>query len=126
MRRWNHDKGLKLIGDVAAANDFGAKYFLAMPKCHCNPVDPEAMALLQEISGGRRPLNAGGRTTTYGGCGTSSSRISTTLHGGTGLMTATTTTFRCCPFRIPTSAFRKRDVELREKLALVTGVDRLW
>jgi hypothetical protein len=30
MRRRNPDKGLKLIGDVAAAEDSGAKYFLAM------------------------------------------------------------------------------------------------
>jgi hypothetical protein len=36
MRRWNPDKGLKLIGD-AAAEDFDAKYFLAMLKYHCNP-----------------------------------------------------------------------------------------
>jgi hypothetical protein len=32
------------------------------------------------------------------------------LRGRTGLMTATTTTFGCCPFRIPTSAFGQRDV----------------
>jgi hypothetical protein len=51
MRRQNPDKGLKLIGDAAAAEDSGAKYFLAMLKYRCNPVDPEAMALLQEISG---------------------------------------------------------------------------
>jgi hypothetical protein len=53
-RRWNPDKGLKLIGDVAA-QDSGAKYFLVMLKYHCNPADPEAMALLQEISGGPSP-----------------------------------------------------------------------
>jgi hypothetical protein len=45
MRRQNPDKGLKLIED-AAAEDSGAKYFLAMLKYHCNPADPEAMALL--------------------------------------------------------------------------------
>jgi hypothetical protein len=56
MRRRNHDKGLKLIGDAAAAEDSGAKYFLAMLK---SPADPEAMALLQEISGGPSPLTAG-------------------------------------------------------------------
>jgi hypothetical protein len=55
MRRRNPDKGLKLIGDAAAAEDSGAKYFLAMLKYHCNPADPEAMALLQEISGGPSP-----------------------------------------------------------------------
>jgi hypothetical protein len=54
MRRRNPDKGLKLIGD-AATEDSGAKYFLAMLKYRCNPVDPEAMALLQEISGGLSP-----------------------------------------------------------------------
>jgi hypothetical protein len=54
MRQRNPDKGLKLIGD-AAAEDSDAKYFLAMLKYHCNPMDPEAMALLQEISGGPSP-----------------------------------------------------------------------
>jgi hypothetical protein len=96
MRRQNPDKGLKLIGD-AAAEDSGSKYFLAMLKYRCNPADPEAMALLQEISGGLRPLTAVGRTPTCGGCATSLSKISTTLCGGTGLMTVTTTTFHCCP-----------------------------
>jgi hypothetical protein len=55
MRRRNPDKGLKLIGDVAAAEDSGAKYVLAMLKYRCNPADPEAMALLHEISGGPSP-----------------------------------------------------------------------
>jgi hypothetical protein len=54
MRRRNPDKGLKLIRD-AAAQDSGAKYFLATLKYRCNPADPEAMALLQEISGGPSP-----------------------------------------------------------------------
>jgi hypothetical protein len=54
MRRWNPNKGLKLIGD-AAAEDSGAKYFFVMPKYRCNPTDPKAMALLQEISGGPSP-----------------------------------------------------------------------
>jgi hypothetical protein len=49
MRRRNPDKGLKLIRDAAAAEDSGAKYFLAMLKYRYNPADPEAMALLQEI-----------------------------------------------------------------------------
>jgi hypothetical protein len=58
LMRWrNPDKGLKLIGDAATAEDSGAKYFLAMLKYRCNPVDPEAMALLQEISGGPSPPN---------------------------------------------------------------------
>jgi hypothetical protein len=55
MRRRNPDKGLKLIGDAAAVEDCGAKYFLAMLKYRCNPADPEAMALLQEISGSPSP-----------------------------------------------------------------------
>jgi hypothetical protein len=57
MRQRNPDKGLKLIGDAAAAEDSGAKYFLAMLKYRRNPPDPEAMALLQEISGGLSPLD---------------------------------------------------------------------
>jgi hypothetical protein len=55
MRRRNPDKGLKLVGDAAAAEDSSAKYFLAMLKYRCNPADPNAMALLQEISGGPSP-----------------------------------------------------------------------
>jgi hypothetical protein len=54
MRRRNPDKGLKLIGD-ASAEDTGVKYFLAMLKYHYNLAGPEAMALLQEISGGLSP-----------------------------------------------------------------------
>jgi hypothetical protein len=56
MIRRNPDKGLNLIGD-AAAKDSGAKYYLAMLKYRCNPVDPEAMALHLEISGGPSPPN---------------------------------------------------------------------
>jgi hypothetical protein len=56
LMRWqNPDKGLKLIGDAAVAEDSGAKYFLAMLKYRCNPADPEATTLLQEISGGLSP-----------------------------------------------------------------------
>jgi hypothetical protein len=55
MRQRNPDKGLKLIGDAAATEDSGAKYFLAMLKYRCNPADPEAMALLQESAAARRP-----------------------------------------------------------------------
>jgi hypothetical protein len=55
MRHQNPDKGLKLIGDAAAAEDSGAKYFLAILKYRCNPADPEAMALLQKISGSPSP-----------------------------------------------------------------------
>jgi hypothetical protein len=54
MTRRNPDEDLKLIGD-AAAEDSGAKYFLAMMKYRCNSADPEAMALLQAISGGPSP-----------------------------------------------------------------------
>jgi hypothetical protein len=46
MRRQNPDKGLKLIGDGATAEDSSNKYFLALLKYRCNPADPEAMALL--------------------------------------------------------------------------------
>jgi hypothetical protein len=46
MRQQNPDKGLKLIGDAATAEDSGVKYFLAMLKYRCNSTDPEAMALL--------------------------------------------------------------------------------
>jgi hypothetical protein len=46
MRLRNPDKGPKLIGDAAAAEDSGVKYFLAMLKYRCNPADPEVMALL--------------------------------------------------------------------------------
>jgi hypothetical protein len=56
MRRWNPDKGLKFNRD-AAAEDSGAKYFLAMLKYRYNPADPESMALLQEISGCTSPPN---------------------------------------------------------------------
>jgi hypothetical protein len=55
MRRRNPDNGLKLIGDADTAEDSGAKCFLAMLKYRCNLADPEAMALLQEISGGSSP-----------------------------------------------------------------------
>jgi hypothetical protein len=54
MKRWNPDKSLMLIKD-AAVEDSGVKYFLAMLQYRCNPADPEAMALLQEISGGPSP-----------------------------------------------------------------------
>jgi hypothetical protein len=54
MRRRNPNKGLKLIRDVVA-EDSSAKYFLALLKYRCNPADPEAMALLWEISGGPSP-----------------------------------------------------------------------
>jgi hypothetical protein len=54
MRQRNPDKGLKLIGD-AADEDYGAKYFLAILNYRCNLADPEAMALLQEISGNPSP-----------------------------------------------------------------------
>jgi hypothetical protein len=55
MRWRNTDKGLKLIGDAAAAEDSGAKYVLAMLKYRYNQADPEAMALLQEIRGSSSP-----------------------------------------------------------------------
>jgi hypothetical protein len=54
MRRRNPDKGLKLIGDAAAV-DSGAKCFFPMLKYRCNPADPKAMTMLQEISDGPSP-----------------------------------------------------------------------
>jgi hypothetical protein len=54
MRRRNPNNGLKLVRD-AAAEDSGEKYFLAILKYRCNPVDPEAITLLHEISGGPSP-----------------------------------------------------------------------
>jgi hypothetical protein len=54
MRRRNPHKGLNLIGD-ATTQDSGAKYFLVMLKYRCNPAEPEAMELLQKISGGPSP-----------------------------------------------------------------------
>jgi hypothetical protein len=99
MRRRNPDKGLKLIGDATAAEDSDAKYFLAMLKYRCTRRTPKPWHYSRKSAVDRRPLTAGGRTTTCGGCATLSSRISTTLRGGTGLMTATTTTFRCYPSR---------------------------
>jgi hypothetical protein len=56
MKRWNPDKGLKVDGD-AAVKDSDVKYFLVMLKYHCNPANPEAMALLHKISGGLCPPN---------------------------------------------------------------------
>jgi hypothetical protein len=108
MRRRNPDKGLKLVGE-ATAKESGAKYFLAMLKYRCNRVDPEAMALLHEISNGLSPLTDGGRTTTCGGCATSSTGFSAKLCHGTGFVT-TTATFHCYPSRIPMSAFGQWDV----------------
>jgi hypothetical protein len=56
LMRWrNPDKVLNLIGVAAAAEDSGAKYFLAMLKYRCDKADPEAMEVLQEISGGLSP-----------------------------------------------------------------------
>jgi hypothetical protein len=56
MRQQNPDKGLKLVGD-AATEDSCVMYFLVMLNYRCNLRDPEAMALLQEISGGPSPLD---------------------------------------------------------------------
>jgi hypothetical protein len=74
MRRRNPDKGPKLIGYVAA-EDSSVKYFLAMLKYSCNPADSRKSAAA------RRPLTGGGRTTTCGGCDTSSTEISRILRG---------------------------------------------
>jgi hypothetical protein len=109
MRQRNPDKGLKLIED-AAVEDSGAKYFLEMLKYRCNPMNPEAMALLQEISGGPWPPDGWWKNHNMRRLCYLVKQDSTTLRSGTGLMTVTTTTFCCCPSRIPTSSFGQRDV----------------
>jgi hypothetical protein len=112
MRRRNPDKGLKLIRD-AAAEDSGAKYFLAMLKYRCNLMDPAAMALLQEISSGPSPpdgrwKNPNLRQQCY--------LVKQDLDNITWWYwlddgdEPPPPTFHCCPSRIPTSAFGKRDV----------------
>jgi hypothetical protein len=53
----NPDKVLKHIGGDAV-EDSDVKYFLAMLKYCCKSADPEAMAPLQEISGGPSPLDS--------------------------------------------------------------------
>jgi hypothetical protein len=103
-------KSLKLIGD-AATEDSGAKYFLAILSTVATRRTPKPWHCSRKSAAARRPLTAGGRTTTCGGYATSSSRISTTLCGGTCLMMAMMTTFRyCCPSRIPTSASGQWDI----------------
>jgi hypothetical protein len=111
MRRRNPDKGLKLIGDVVAAEDSSAKYFLAMLKYRSNPADPEAMALLQEISSGPSPpdgrwKNHNLRRLRY--------LVKQDLDNIAWLYWlddgGDDDDIRCCPSRMPTSAFGKRDV----------------
>jgi hypothetical protein len=111
MRRRNPDKGLKLIGD-AATEDSDAKYFIVMLKYRCNLVDLEAMALLQEISGGPSPPN-GRWKKRYPNLRRLRYLVKQDLDNiawCTSLMMAMTTTFHCCPSRIPTSAFGQWDV----------------
>jgi hypothetical protein len=64
MRRWNLDKGLKLIGDAAAAENSGASYFLAMLKYRCTQQTPKPWHYSRKSAAARHPLTAGGRTTT--------------------------------------------------------------
>jgi hypothetical protein len=110
MRRRNPDKGLKLIGDATATKDSGAKYFLAMLKYCCNTADPEAMALLQEISGSTSPPGDRWKNHNLWRLRYLVKQDLDNIACCTSLMTATTTTtFRCCPSRIPTSAFGKRN-----------------
>jgi hypothetical protein len=61
MRRQNPDKGLKLIGDAAAAEDSGAKYFLAMLKYLATQRTPKPWHYSRKSAAARRPLTAGGR-----------------------------------------------------------------
>jgi hypothetical protein len=103
------DKGLKLIGD-AADEDSGAKYFLAMLKYRCNPADPEAMALLQEISSGPSPPDGQWKNPNLRRLRYLVKQDLDNIVWWYWLDDATMTTFRCCPSGIPTSAFGKRDV----------------
>jgi hypothetical protein len=110
MRRRNPDKGLNLIGD-AAAEDSSAKYFLAMLKYCCNPVDPEAMALLQEISGGPSPPDGQWKNPNLRWLRYPVKQDLDNIAWWYWLDdVTTTTTFRCCMSRISTSAFGQRDV----------------
>jgi hypothetical protein len=45
-RSFNFNPSRQLHPSSTAAEDSGAKYFLAMLEYRCNPADPEAMALL--------------------------------------------------------------------------------
>jgi hypothetical protein len=64
-----------------------------MLKYRCNPADPEAMPLLQEISGGPSPPNGRWKNHNLRRLCYLVKQDSTTLHGGTCMMTVTTTTF---------------------------------
>jgi hypothetical protein len=108
MRRRNPDKGLKLIED-AAAEDSGAKYFLAMLKYRCNPADPEAMALLHEISSGPSPPDGRWKNPNLRRLRYLIKQDLDNIAWWYWLDDGETTTFRCCP-RNPTSTFGKRDV----------------
>jgi hypothetical protein len=109
MRRRNLDKDLKLIGDVAA-EDSGAKYFLAMLKYRCNPADPEAMALLQEISGGPSPPDGQWKNANLRRLRYLVKRDLDNIAWWYWLDDGDDDETRCCLSRIPTSAFGKRDV----------------
>jgi hypothetical protein len=110
MRRWNPDKGLKLIGDAAATEDSDAKYFLAMLKYRCNLADPEAMALLQEISGGPSPPDVQWKNHSLRRLRYLVKQDLNNIAWLYWLDDGDDNDFRCCPSRIPTSAFGKRDV----------------
>jgi hypothetical protein len=110
MKRRNPDKGLKLIRDVATAKDFGAKYFLAMLKYRCNPADPETMALLEEISSSSSPPDGRWKNHNLWRLRYLVKQDLNNTAWWYWLDDATTTTFHCCPSRIPTFPFGKRDV----------------
>jgi hypothetical protein len=64
MTRRDPAIGLVQVNQAAVAGDSGAAYFLAMLRYRQNPKDPEALALLQGISGG--PSLAHGRWENHG------------------------------------------------------------
>jgi hypothetical protein len=110
LMRWqNPDRGLKLIGD-AVAEDSGAEYFLAMLKYRCNPADPEAMALLQEISGGPSPPDGQWKNANLRRLRYLVKRDLDNIAWWYWLDDGDDDETRCCLSRIPTSAFGKRDV----------------
>jgi hypothetical protein len=112
LMRWrNPDKGLKLIRDAAAAEDSGAKYFLVLLKYRCKPTNPEAMALLHEISGGPSPPDGPWKNHNLWWL---RYLVKEDLNNIVWLYWLNDgdddDDISCCPSRIPTPAFAKRDV----------------
>ncbi len=105
MRRRNPDKGLNLIGD-AAAEDSSAKYFLAMLKYRCNPVDPEAWHYSRKSVAARQPPDGQWKNPNLRWLRYPVKQDLDNIAWWYWLDdVTTTTTFRCCMSRISTSAF---------------------